>query len=281
MTFSSDADVILITEEGHRHMTTGEELPMLDVGIEGGYISGRCESCDSIVLMYGDFNQSYVDPDRSMGREIVYRICHYTFCEHCNKDLFLNSEFREYPRGMLRFLQVESEGAVYHNIEHVESMVNSVTSGESSIEDVFHSFTDLETFLESDPHRPLASALHDLREASKESVMVLGNFDEPHKHELEEIRDELNKMGYDAYVAEDLEARTEDSVDRFVALLMAMTSFCIMVDRSASGHIAEYKHAHRERHILARLEPAARGRSSTAMIGSEEREVEYMEKFAL
>jgi len=279
MTFSSDADVILLTENGPQHMTTGEEISMLDVGIEGGYISGRCEECDSIVLMYGDFEQSYVDQSQSMGPEIGYRIRHYTYCDHCNSDLFLNSEFREYPRGMLRFLQVESEGAVYHNIDHVESMISSVTAGQSSVEDVFHSFTDLETFFESDPQRPLASALRDLRQASKESVLVLGNFDEPHKDELEDIRDELNSNGYDAYVAENLEARTEDSVDRFVALLMAMTSFCVMVDRSASGHVAEYKHAHKERHILARLEPTGRGRPSTAMIGSEEREVDYMKKF--
>ena len=279
MTYSSDADVILVTEQNYKHITTSEEIPIMDVGIEGGYISGRCEDCDSIVLMYGDFHKSGTDSDRGMGVEVGYRIRHYAYCDHCEKDLFLNSEFREYPRGVLRFLQIDSEGAVYHNIQHVESMVRSVSSGESSVEDVFQSFSDLETFFESEPQRPLAAALRDLREASKKSVLVLGNFDKQFKAELEDIRDKLNIWGYDAYIAEDLEARTEDAVDQFVTLLMAMTSFCVMIDRSPSGHIAEYKHAHKERHILARLEPVDQGHPSTSMIGSEEDEVDYMEKF--
>lgn len=279
MTYSSTADVILITDQGYQYMTTNDNISIVDVEIQGGYISGRCEDCDSILLMYGDFLESWIDSDREMGPEVGYRIRHYAYCNHCEKDVFLTSEFSEYPPGLLQFFQVESEGAVYYNIQHVESMIQNTSMGGSSIEEVFESFSDLETFFESEPQRPLASALHDLREASKESVMVLGKFEEPYKDELEKIRDELNAQGYDAYVADELEARSQDAVDRFVGLLIAMTSFCIMVDREPSGHIAEYKYAHQERHILARLQPVDRGHPSTAMIGAEEDEVDYMKKF--
>ncbi|WP_126664343.1 hypothetical protein [Haloterrigena salifodinae] len=280
-TNSVSPQVILIREDENEVMTTQGVTSMYGSPIEAGYISGRCKSCDSIHMMYGEFKQVDTEPGRGMGTEVIYHIRHHAYCERCKRDLFLTSIFSEYPDSRLRFLGVDSEEAVYHNIEQVDGMVRSVSSDTDTVYDIFNSFSNIGNFIQSeaDADNSLASAIQNLRNAAKNSVIVLGNFDEPYKEELRDLRQSLNSMGYEAYLVDDLGERTEDSVDRAARLLMNMASFCVMVDREPSGHLVEYKYAYDDRTILARLEPASRGRASSAMIASEEPEVDFLEDF--
>lgn len=101
-----------------------------------------------------------------------------------------------------------------------------------------------------------------------DTVIILGNYDDPHEDELRQIRDYLIRLGYDAFLIKDLPARDEMSLGERVKLWTTASRFCIMVDREASGHIKEYEIVKSERKPLVLLRPEDDG--STWMIGDDE-----------
>lgn len=101
-----------------------------------------------------------------------------------------------------------------------------------------------------------------------DSVIILGNYDDPFESELRQIRDYLIRLGYDAFLIKDLPAPNEMSLEEKVKLWTTASRFCVMVDREASGHIKEYEIVKSERKPLALLRPQSGG--STWMIGDDE-----------
>ncbi|WP_148708210.1 hypothetical protein [Haloferax sp. Atlit-12N] len=101
-----------------------------------------------------------------------------------------------------------------------------------------------------------------------DTVIILGNYDDPFEDELRQIRDYLIRLGYDAFLIKDLPAPDEMSLEEKVKLWTTASRFCIMVDRDASGHIKEYEIVKSERKPLVFLRPEDRG--STWMIGDDE-----------
>lgn len=102
----------------------------------------------------------------------------------------------------------------------------------------------------------------------KDTVIILGNYDDPFEEELRQIRDYLISLGYDAFLIKDLPGQEEMSLEEKVKLWTTASRFCIMVDREASGHVKEYEIVKSERKPLALLRP--QGGGSTWMIGDDE-----------
>ncbi|MFC6837216.1 hypothetical protein [Halomarina ordinaria] len=102
----------------------------------------------------------------------------------------------------------------------------------------------------------------------KDTVIILGNYDDPYEDELLQIRDYLIRLGYDAVLIKDLPAPGSSSLEQKVKLWVNASRFCVMIDREASGHIKEYEIVKSERKPLVFLRPDGDG--STWMIGDDE-----------
>jgi len=79
------------------------------------------------------------------------------------------------------------------------------------------------------------------------------------------VRDSLRVKGYDAQLIQDLPELAMMSNEEKVRLWTMASRYCVMVDRSASGHVAEFMILKEQRSILAFLRPLGSG--STFMIG--------------
>ena len=117
-----------------------------------------------------------------------------------------------------------------------------------------------------------------MMEISENTVYVLGSYTGANLAELIDIKNELEEMGYDAHLDEDLPDFPTQDLSGSVATTMRLAGFCVMIDREASGHIDEYRLAEKQRTILARLTPEDGG--STRMIGGAELvDVNYIKSF--
>jgi hypothetical protein len=117
-----------------------------------------------------------------------------------------------------------------------------------------------------------------MMEISENTVYVLGSYNGANLAELLDIKNELEEMGYDAHLDEDLPDFPTQDLSGSVATTMRLAGFCVMIDREASGHIDEYRLAEKQRTILARLTPEDGG--STRMIGGAELvDVNYIKSF--
>lgn len=117
-------------------------------------------------------------------------------------------------------------------------------------------------------YRSEAMAEKGVLSSIEDTVIILGNYDEPFEDELRQIRDYLIRLGYDAFLIKDLPSQDEMSLEEKVKLWTTASRFCIMVDREASGHIKEYEIVKSERKPLILLRPENGG--STWMIGDDE-----------
>ncbi|MFL6482819.1 MAG: hypothetical protein ACJ70R_07825 [Nitrososphaera sp.] len=88
-----------------------------------------------------------------------------------------------------------------------------------------------------------------------------------HLSELLRIRDSLRIKGYQADLIKDLPEIPMMSNSDKVRLWTMASHFCIMVDRTPSGHIAEYEILRSQRIIFALILPEEKG--STRMIGDD------------
>lgn len=258
--------VVLLREDGVQHLSPGGSISTYDGDITGGYLPGECPECGRVTLMYGDFNQVAVDRDQPMGPEILYSVRHYAYCGSCDRDLFIESEFSEYPKSRLRFIQIRELDAEYSEVDNLMAFATDIQNKITTIEDVFGSMRELEQVLDQigGSLPPVLSAMKELRQSQSPSALVLGDYDEI--DDLRGIKGDIGTMGYDAYLVEDIKERLEDDPDQAVKLLMHMCSFSVMVDKNPSGHISEIEYATNNRHILAILIPDNRGRPSTAMV---------------
>lgn len=124
----------------------------------------------------------------------------------------------------------------------------------------------------------LSSAIDELVSSIDNAVMVLGSYEGRHSDELEELKSELNELGYDANSATDLPSHENKSLEQNISFYMMLSRFCIMVDREPSGHLNEYEIARRQRNILIRLVPEDGG--STYMTeGDEGININYIKSF--
>ena len=103
--------------------------------------------------------------------------------------------------------------------------------------------------------------------SKEKSVIVLGKYSNHEMNELFQVRDYLRAKGYDAYLIIELPEYPMMSNEEKVRLWTMASRFCIMIDRKAAGHIAEYQYLKNQRTILALLRP--KGKGSTYMIGDE------------
>ena len=101
----------------------------------------------------------------------------------------------------------------------------------------------------------------------EKSVIVLGKYSDSELNELLQVRDYLRAKGYDAYLIRDLPEHPMMSNEEKVRLWTSASRFCMMIDREAAGHIAEYGYLKTQRTILALLRQ--KGKASTYMIGDE------------
>lgn len=99
----------------------------------------------------------------------------------------------------------------------------------------------------------------------EKSVIVLGKYSGSELNELRQVRDYLRAKGYDAHLIEDLPEHPMISNEEKVRYWTGGSRFCVMIDREAAGHIAEYEYLKTQRTILAFLRP--KGEASTYMIG--------------
>ncbi|GEM_PF-6820812 len=114
---------------------------------------------------------------------------------------------------------------------------------------------------------PLRNLAATFEASKKASVIVLGSYSNTELPWLLEVRDSLRARGYDAELIKDLPDIQMLSNEEKVRLFTASSRFLVMVDRSASGHIAEYIIVREQRSILALLRPLKTG--STWMIGDD------------
>ena len=257
---------MLIRDDGVVSISSDSSISRYGSDIIGGYIEGKCPDCGKPSLMYGPFEKVAVERGRGMGKEIFYDIRHYAQCTGCGRDMFIRSEFSEYPIGNIRYLQTAEIDAESTDIGNLSAFVSDIESKITTIDDVFGSMQELEAALEEteDSLPPVMAAMQELRQSENTSALVLGNYDEIEV--LRGVKGDIGEMGYSAYLAEDIRERLEDDPDQAVKLLMHMCSFAVAVDSEASGHISEIEWATNDRQILAVLVPEQRGRASTAMI---------------
>lgn len=103
--------------------------------------------------------------------------------------------------------------------------------------------------------------------SKEKSVIVLGKYSNHEMNELFQVRDYLRAKGYDAHLIIELPEYPMMSNEEKVRVWTTASRFCVMIDREAAGHIAEYQYLKNQRTILALLRP--KGRGSTYMIGDE------------
>lgn len=103
--------------------------------------------------------------------------------------------------------------------------------------------------------------------SKEKSVIVLGKYSNNEMEELFQVRDYLKTKGYDAYLIIELPEYPMMSNEEKVRLWTIASRFCVMIDRKASGHLAEYQYLKEQRTILALLRP--KGKGSSYMIGDE------------
>jgi hypothetical protein len=106
--------------------------------------------------------------------------------------------------------------------------------------------------------------------SKKRSVIVLGSYSSQETgggDELVRVRDYLLRRGYDATLIRDLPEIPEMSNKDKVRMWTSAARFCVMVDRTPSGHVAEYEMLLTQKTLLALLRPPGRG--STSMIGDD------------
>jgi hypothetical protein len=112
----------------------------------------------------------------------------------------------------------------------------------------------------------------------QDGVLVLGSFAKDEIGLLRDTRDYLRMRGWDAYMITDLAEIAHMTNEQKARFWMMTSRWCVMVDRSASGHIAEYQLIKENRNTLALLRPLGSG--STWMIGDEElHDVNFIKTF--
>ena len=110
----------------------------------------------------------------------------------------------------------------------------------------------------------------------KSSVIVLGKYTEPEFSELITVRDYLRSKGY-AHLLGELAEVPEMSLGQKAGVWTQASRFNIMIDRSPSGHIAEYEILKSQGAVLALFHP--RGTGSTFMIGGDVVDVNFIREF--
>lgn len=111
-----------------------------------------------------------------------------------------------------------------------------------------------------------------------QSVIVLGDYDGgSHERELQQIRDHLNALDYDAALIKDLPSHPAYSMRQKVKTWCLATKFCIVVDRDPSGHLVEYTDLEGEEVPIALLREEGSG--STWMMGHEIFQNKFIELF--
>ena len=99
------------------------------------------------------------------------------------------------------------------------------------------------------------------------TVIVLGKDTKPELEELIQVRDYLSMKGYDAHLIKELPEIPMWSNEEKVGTWTKASRFCVMVDRTPSGHIHEYGILKSQRSILALIRE--KGSRSTYMIGDD------------
>ena len=100
----------------------------------------------------------------------------------------------------------------------------------------------------------------------EKSVLVFGKDSDPELlNELLLVKNYLKTKNYDAYLLKELDEHPSMSNERKMKHSALSSRFCVMIDRSPSGHIAEYICIKSVEEILAFLRP--KGKGSTWMIG--------------
>jgi UDP-N-acetylglucosamine 3-dehydrogenase len=115
--------------------------------------------------------------------------------------------------------------------------------------------------------------------ATKENtVIVFGHDSDPQSlSEMFQVRDYLKSKNYESYLLKELPDHPLMSNEEKARYWALASRFCVMIDRSPSGHIAEYIFLREDRVILAFLRPKDKG--STYMIGDESIERENIRLF--
>lgn len=118
-----------------------------------------------------------------------------------------------------------------------------------------------------DVHLGVEAQLQILEQNLKESVIVLGSYEDEQKSELESLCAQLASKGYDAHLIDEVPEHPMMSLQEKVRYWTSAARFCVMVDRSASGHVYEHQLVKEQRTILALFRPKRSG--STRMFGDE------------
>lgn len=77
----------------------------------------------------------------------------------------------------------------------------------------------------------------------RESIIIIGSYDDQDIKELEEIKDYLNRKGYKAYLVKDLPDPFEGIFKYKTLLYVLLSKFCIWIYRRESWGISEYEKA--------------------------------------
>lgn len=93
----------------------------------------------------------------------------------------------------------------------------------------------------------------DLINSSSRNVIVLGRDSGKELRELKQVKDYLKKLGYRASLIKDVPDILTKSNEEKVRLWALTSMFCIMIDRTPSGHLTEYSILKSQRTILALL----------------------------
>ena len=98
------------------------------------------------------------------------------------------------------------------------------------------------------------------------SVLVLGSYDKTAQSRLEEVRNFLIGLGWDAHLLKSQADISMMSNEEKLRLWAGVSRFCVMLDEQPSGHVAEYVWLREQRVTTAVIRI---GQGSTWMIGDD------------
>jgi hypothetical protein len=98
-------------------------------------------------------------------------------------------------------------------------------------------------------------------------VLVLGSYTAPHLYELRDVARALSRLRYAPRLLSDLPEIAYQSNEEKLRMWGLVCRFATMVDRVASGHVAEYGMLRDQRTILGVCRPD--NKPSTFMIGDD------------
>jgi hypothetical protein len=264
---------------------------------------GRCETCDTLNMLRGDFRHVNTD-HRSMGAERIYNSRCYASCRECETELWIEADFSEYPMGDLKFYDMRTVEVEYEFPDWVVPLIDDVESAVEVPEEYLIApmstirryeqsgyLDELEELgnLSKETVRNFRQAFDELWDEIDNLVLVLGSFRDRERGEaptgeLDNIKHKLAERGYDAYTADEIPEMEKKDFKQKIRLLMGLSKFCVMIDNEPSGHISEYELAKQERSILARIAPegdesTSGSDNSTSMVGPEEWEIHHINEF--